>query len=126
MEEIKGIIDKLGINALEANTNIAGVAIVSDLGKLIIQTSNWDLTKETKTILNVIKGVPSFNLSGTDFNIVKKTTEGIIATNNSGMGHIIFAPFQGGVLVAYAMPRSDPLKALSFLKTYTMRFNSKV
>ena len=126
MEEIKAIIDELGINALETNTKIAGVAVMSNLGKVIIQTSNWDLTKETNIVLTVIKGASSFNLSGTDFNIVEKTTEGIIATNNRGMGHIIFAPFQGGVLVAYAMPRADPLKALSFLKTYTMRLNGKV
>ena len=130
MEELKGIIDDLGIDALETNLKIAGVAVVSDSGNLVIQSNNWDLTNETNTVLNVIKGdilsKVSFNLSGADFNIVEKTPEGIIGTNNSGMGHVIFATFQGGVLVAYAMPRADPLKALSFLKPYAMRLNGKI
>jgi hypothetical protein len=124
MNEIKQIVDELGIDAFEANTKIAGIAVVSDSGKLIIQTSNWDLTNQTNNILNVMKGEPSINLSGMDFNIVEKTTDGIIAT--SGMGHVLFTPFQGGVLVAFAMPKADTLKALSFLKSYTMRLSGKL
>lgn len=124
MDEIKQIIDELGIDAFEANIKIAGLAVVSDSGKLIIQTSNWDLTKQTNNILNVIRGEPSINLSGMDFNIVEKTTEGIIAS--SGMGHVLFASFQGGVLVAFAMPKADTIKALTFLKNYAMRLNGKL
>ncbi|UCD01886.1 MAG: hypothetical protein JSV23_02375 [Promethearchaeota archaeon] len=126
MEELKKIIDELGINALETNMKIAGVAVVSDSGNLIFQTENWDLTNHTDMVLNVIKGNRSFVLSNTEFSVVESTTEGIIGTNNSGMGHVIFVPFQGGVLVSYAMPQADPPKALSFLKTYAMRLNGKV
>lgn len=126
MEELKKIIDELGINALETNMKIAGVAVVSDSGNLIFQTENWDLTNHTDMVLNVIKGDRSFVLSNTEFSVVESTTEGIIGTNNSGMGHVIFVPFQGGVLVSYAMPQADPPKALSFLKTYAMRLNGKV
>ncbi|KKM90317.1 hypothetical protein LCGC14_1239790, partial [marine sediment metagenome] len=39
---------------------------------------------------------------------------------------VIFVPFQGGVLVSYAMPQADPPKALTFLKTYTNELNGKV
>ena len=123
MEEIKQIIDDLGIEAFESNTKIAGLAVVSDSGKLIIQTSNWDLTKHTNSILNVMKGEPSINLSGMDFNIIEKAP-GKIGT--SEMGHVLFVPFQGGVLVAFAMPRADTFKALSFLKPYAMRLNGKL
>jgi len=126
MDEIKKIIDELGITALETNIKIAGVAVVSDSGNIVFQTDNWDLTNQTNIILNVIKGDRSFVLNDGEFSVVETTTEGIIGTNDSGMGHVIFAPFQGGVLVSYAMPQADPPKALAFLKSYAMRLNGRV
>jgi len=126
MDEIKKIIDELGITALETNIKIAGVAVMSDSGNIVFQTDNWDLTNQTNIILNVIKGDRSFVLNDGEFSVVETTTEGIIGTNDSGMGHVIFAPFQGGVLVSYAMPQADPPKALAFLKSYAMRLNGKV
>jgi ribonuclease HIII len=126
MDEIKNLIDELGIDALETNIKIAGVAVVSDSGKLILQTSNWDLSNQTHFILNVIKGDRSFIFNDIEFSVVKTTTEGIIGTNESGMGHILFAPFQGGVLVSYALPQADPPKALSFLKSFAVKLNGKL
>ena len=126
MDEIKKIIDELGIDALESNTKIAGVAVVSDSGNIVYQTDNWDLTNQTNVILNVMKGDRSFVLNDGEFSVVETTTEGIIGTSDSGRGHIIFVPFQGGVLVSYAMPQADPPKALTFLKTFAMRLNGKV
>ena len=126
MDEIKKIIDELGIISLETNIKIAGVAVVSDSGNIVFQTSNWDLTNQTNIILNVIKGDSSFVLNDLEFTVVETTTEGIVGTNDNGMGHIILTPFQGGVLVSYAMPQADPPKALSFLKNFAMRLNGKV
>ncbi len=126
MDEIIKFVDELGIAALEANTKIAGIAVMSDSGNLVFQTENWDLTNQTNFISNVIKGDRSFVFNNVEFTVVETTTEGIIGTNDSGMGHGIFAPFQGGVLVAYALPQADPTKVLSFLKTYAMRLNGKV
>jgi len=126
MDEIKKIVDEIGIAALEANTKIAGIAVVSDSGNLVLQTENWDLTNQTDFIFNVIKGDSSFVFNNVEFSVVENTTEGFIGTNDNGMGHVIFSPFQGGVLVAYAMPQADPTKALSFLKTFTMRLNGKI
>ena len=126
MSEIKNFIDDLGIAALEANTKIASLAVVSDSGKVVIQTDNWDLTNQANNILNVIKGDRSFVLNNLEFSVIETTTEGIVSTSDSGMGHVIFAPFQGGVLVSYAMPQADPIIAFSFLKNYAMRLNGKV
>jgi len=123
MNEIKNIIDELGIAALESNIKIAGVAVVSDSGKIIQQTSNWDLTHQTQIIQNVIKGDNSFVINGTKFSIINSTEEGIIGTNENGMGHILIMPFQGGVLVSYAMPQADLSQALSFLKVYAMKMD---
>lgn len=126
MDEIKKIVDEIGIAALEANTKIAGIAVVSDSGNLVLQTENWDLTNQTDFIFNIIKGDSSFVFNNVEFSVVENITEGFIGTNDNGMGHVIFSPFQGGVLVAYAMPQADPTKALSFLKTFTMRLNGKI
>jgi len=126
MDEIKKIIDELGIAALETNIKIASVAVVSDSGTIIFQTDNWDLSNQTNNILNAIKGANSFVFNNIKFSVVESTPEGIISTNNDGMGHIIITPFQGGVLVSYAMPQADPPKALSFLRTFVMRLKGKV
>lgn len=126
MDEIKNIIEDLGINALESSIKIAAIAVVSDSGDIVFQTDNWDLTNHTDIILNVIKGDRSFVLNNVEYSVVETTTEGIVGTNYDGMGHVIFAPFQGGVLVSYAMPRADTTKALSLLKNYAMRLNGKV
>jgi len=126
MDEIKNIIDELGIAALETSIKIAAVAVVSDSGKMVFQTENWDLTNQTNIILHVIKEDRSFVLSNVKYSVVENTTEGIIGTNDSGMGHIIIVPFQGGVLVSYAMPQANPPKALLFLKNFAMRLNGKL
>ena len=126
MDEIKKIIDELGITALETNIKIASVAVVSDAGTILFQTENWDLTNHMNNILNAIKGARSFVFNNLEFSVVETTPEGIIGTNNDGMGHVIIAPFQGGILVSYAMPQANPPKVLSFLKTFAMRLNGKV
>ena len=126
MDKIKTIIDDLGIAALEGNINLAALAVISDSGKLINQTENWDLTNQEDIILNVIKGSNSFVLSNVEYSVMDATPEGIIGSSVSGMGHILIVPFQGGVLVSYAMPQADPPKALAFLKTFVVKLNGKV
>jgi hypothetical protein len=126
MDEVKNIIDDLGIAAFEASMQIAGFAVISDGGEVVYQTSNWDLTNETHIISNLVEGASSFVLSGGNFSVVDKTADGIVATSDSGMGHVLFVPFQGGVLVSYAMPGADPTKIISFLKPVAMNLTGKV
>lgn len=125
MDEIKNIIDDLGIAAFEASMQIAGFAVVSDSGNVIYQTDNWDLTNQTHIISNLINGDSSFVLNDGKFTVVETTTDGIVGTSDSGMGHVLFVPFQGGVLVSYAMPGADPLKLISYLKPFAMKLNGK-
>lgn len=126
MDDIKNFIDDLGIAAFEANIKIAGLAVVSNKGSVIFQTDNWDLKKQVSSILNIVKGEKKIVLNGNTFAVNEINSEGIIATSNSGMGHIIFALFQGGVLVSYAMPQANPSNALNFLKMYATRLNGKI
>ena len=126
MEEVKSIIDDLGNDALEASVKIASAAVLSDLGDIIYQTSNVDLTNQTHLISELINGAQSFILNDLKFSVASVTDEGIIASNDMGMGHILLVPFQGGVIISYAMPGADTTKALIFLKTYALRLNGKV
>ncbi|MFX0006228.1 MAG: hypothetical protein ACFFA7_05040 [Promethearchaeota archaeon] len=126
MDDIKNIVDDIGIAALEASINLAAVAIIADSGKLIIQTENWDLTNQTNIILNAKKGDTSFTLNKVEYSAVDRSSQGIIGTNPNGLGHILIVPFEGGMLVSYAMPQADTSKALNFLKTYTPMLNGKI
>ena len=84
------------------------------------------LTNQTHVITELINGAQSFVLNNLEFVVESVTDEGIIATNKMGMGHGLFVPFQGGVLVAYAMPGADTTKCLSFLQKYSSKLNGKV
>ncbi|MFX1274967.1 MAG: hypothetical protein ACFFBP_03805 [Promethearchaeota archaeon] len=124
--KIKKIVEDLGIDAFESNVKIAGIAVVSDSGNLVYQTENFDLKNQMDEVMNVIKGGSSLTLSNSEFIVVVSSSEGVIATNDKGMGHIIFAPFQGGILVSYAMPNADPSKVLTFLKNNVNKLNGKL
>lgn len=126
MEEIKKIIEDLGNDSLESNMHLAGIALVSDSMDLVFQTTNWDLHDLQTAISSMIEGDSSFILNDTEFNIIEKTSEGIIATNPNGRGYVLFVPFQGGVLLSYAMPQADPKRGLEFLKKYAKKLNGKV
>jgi len=126
MEEVKSIIDDLGNDALEKSIKIAGAAVVSDSLEIVYQTSNFDLTNQTHVISELVNGAKSIVLNSLEFVVESKTNDGIIATNNMGMGHGLFVPFQGGVLVAYAMSGADTSSALTFLKTYSLKLTGKV
>ncbi len=126
MNDIKNFVEDLGIVAFEANIKIAGIAVMSDLGRIVFQTTNWDLIDQTKAILDLIKGLNSIVLSGQTFQVIERNSNGIIAKSESGMGSLIFAPFQGGSLISYAMPQTDLVKALDFLKNYAVKLKGKV
>ncbi|MFX1297283.1 MAG: hypothetical protein ACFFD2_20820 [Promethearchaeota archaeon] len=126
MDDIKKFIEELGITSFESNMKIASIAVVSDSGDLVYQTDNWDLTNQTDTILNVMKGERIFVLNNFSFSVIETTPEGIVGANDSGMGYVIFAPFQGGVLLSYVMAKADPIKALHFLKNYGIKLNGKL
>lgn len=126
MDEIKRVIEELGINAFENNIKIAGIGLLSNLGDIVFQTENWDLNNQTSNIMSAINGDKLINLNNITFSVVESTSEGIIGTSKSGLGHIIIVPFQEGVLVSYALPQADPPRVLAFLKNYAMQLNGKV
>jgi hypothetical protein len=87
VEKIKKIIGKLSVAALEEDTKIAGVAVISKSGKVVYQTENFDLTNQENIILNVLNGESSFRLSNYRYTVTETFSEGIIAENDGGMGY---------------------------------------
>ncbi len=105
---VEKIIDEL----LDADENIGGIAVISDNGSIISQTENWDLTAEAQNIINTVKGGSSITLLGIKYMVVENTPERVIGTNVTGKGHIIIAPFEGGLLVTFIIPQAGPRDAL--------------
>jgi len=126
MEDIKKIMEELGIESLEKNINLAGLVIVNESQEVIYQTSNWDLPDLQGALSDIKKGEDSFKLNTLDFKIVEESSEGIIATNLNGMGHILYVPIQGAILLSYAMPQADPKKAIEFLKQFSKKLKGKI
>lgn len=126
MEKIKEIIEDLSVAALEENTKIAGASVISDSGKVIYQTENFDLRNQGNNLINVMKGESSFFLNNDRYTIIESSSDGIIAENDGGMGFLIITPFQGGFLVAYSLPGSNTRKNLSFLKSFGNKIENKL
>ena len=124
VEKIKKIVGELSVAALEEDTKIAGVAVISESGKVVYQTENFDLTNQENIILNVLNGESSFRLSNYRYTVTEPFSEGIIAENDGGIGYIIIAPFQGGSLVAYSLSGSNTRKNLSFLKKFANKIEN--
>ena len=126
MSDIKEIIDDIGIAALENNIKIAALAIISNSGKIIHQTENFDLSTQVNILLSAMKGTKSIKINDQEYLLEGTPSEGIIGTNSKGMGYLILVPFQGGALVSYALPQTEPTKALSFLNNFTDKLNGQV
>jgi hypothetical protein len=126
MSEIKGIIDDIGILALENNIKIAALAVISNSGKLIHQTENFDLENKANILIGALKEEKSIKINDSEFIFEGNSSEGLIGTNKGGIGYLILVPFEGGVLVSYALPQAEPTKALSFLKTYVAKLDGNL
>lgn len=124
MSEIEKIIDEL----VELEWyKVAAVTVMSSVGNIIYQVgSNWDLSSESKNILDTLNRGTSLILTGLEFNVVYNTPEAIIGKNNAGKGHVILAPFKGGILVCYILPRADPRNSLMNIQNTALKLNGKV
>jgi len=126
MKEIKSIVDDIGIEAFESNTNIAALAVVSDDGKLIYQTKNWDVANDLQSILDAVKGEKTIILSQSEYDIIETHPNGLIGKNSAGKGYIFILFFEGGILLSYALPQANPSVCFSFLSSKVESLNGKI
>ncbi|MEM3564951.1 MAG: hypothetical protein QXR19_17110 [Candidatus Jordarchaeaceae archaeon] len=83
MVEINNLMEEIANASLEKNTKIASLALVSDTGKIVYQTKNWDLSNQTKTILDVVKGNKEFVLNNVKFSVTSSDPTRIVGINKS-------------------------------------------
>lgn len=63
MVEINNLMEEIANASLEKSMKFALLALVSDTGKVVYQTKNWDLSDQTKIILDVVRGNKEFVLT---------------------------------------------------------------
>jgi hypothetical protein len=119
--DINKLMKEIADAALEKNTKIASLALVADTGKLVYQTKNWDLSNQTKTILDVVKGNKEFVLNTLRFSVISTDPTKMVGVNKSGMGAVLILTCKGGLLISYVMPGARPEGALNFLGQYVKK-----
>lgn len=112
---------------IDEEPNVGGAAVIANDGTLLFQTDNWDLTSDVQNILDTIKeGASSILLLGLKYMIVENTPERVIGTNITGKGHVIFAPFDGGVLATYILPQVGPRDALFNVQSFAQKVQKEI
>ena len=124
MNEIKKLIDDMGIYSFENSMKIAGLAVLSDSGEISYQTENWDLSGYQDIFFSAFKGINSIEYNNLEFLIERVSEDSIIGASTQGMGYIIGVSFKGGILLCYALPGGNSNNILAFLKTYTFQFQN--
>ncbi|MEM3585905.1 MAG: hypothetical protein QXO71_01170 [Candidatus Jordarchaeaceae archaeon] len=123
MVEINNLMEEIANASLEKNTKIASLALVSDTGKVVYQTKNWDLSNQTKIILDVVRGNKEFVLNNVKFSILSTDPARIVGVNKGGMGAVLILKCKGGFLISYVMPKASTEVALNFLEQYVKKIN---
>lgn len=109
-EEVRSALEGI----LEINENIYGVAMVDGKGKVLAQTSNWDLNEDAKGFVaawNANQG--SVSILGVRYVVVENTPERLIATNATGKGHVIGITAGQAKIIIYINPAIGPTQVLN-------------
>ncbi len=121
MTNLISLMEDIANAAFETNVKIASLGLISKSGQILYQTKNWDLSTQTKVILDVVKGNKKMVLNSLPLTVTSTDPTRIVATNNMGMGSIVILPFQSGILVSYVMPGANPDAAIDFLVPYAKK-----
>jgi len=105
VDQIVAIVNEL----LSSNENITAAAVLTNDGRVIYQTDNWDVTGDVAGLLSAWREkAASISIQGIKYSVLQATEERLIATNVSGLGHIILSTAQyRGILLVYVAPQGD-------------------
>lgn len=121
MEKFKSILEDLSNESLENKINLASIAILGNSGKLIYQTENWDISKDTQEILNLFDKKGSITINNMKFNVTSIDSNGITTTSEVGMGYLLFAKIGNGYIASYALPGGNPARGLEIIQKFSDR-----
>ncbi|NVM28323.1 MAG: hypothetical protein HWN65_05735 [Candidatus Helarchaeota archaeon] len=101
---------------MQMDPSITAVTAVNASGAIVMQTQNWDLTPDLRTIMGVWQGGGgSLNIQGIKYICLEATPERLVGTNVQGQGHIVGMKVGNGALIAYVSPQGEPRGALSVM-----------
>ncbi|WXG40269.1 MAG: profilin family protein [Candidatus Freyarchaeum deiterrae] len=102
-------VDSIIIQLQGKNPNVTAVAIISLEGQVMWQTSNWNVVDDAPNLIAAWRDkAPSILVQGIKYSTLSATDERLVATNISGMGHIIMATARyRALLMAYVTPQGD-------------------
>ncbi|MHA1580231.1 MAG: profilin family protein [Candidatus Freyarchaeota archaeon] len=91
------------------NPNITAIAILTLDGQVMYQTNNWNVVQDAPNLIAAWREkAPSIYVQGIKYSTLSATDERLVATNVSGMGHIIMATARyRALLMAYVTPQGD-------------------
>jgi hypothetical protein len=112
---------------LDINENIYGVAMVDGNGKVLAQTSNWDLKKDAPGFVTAwSSNQGSVSLLGIRYIIVENTPERLIGTNATGKGHVIGVTAGPAKIIIYINPAIGPTQVLNDVFMAGLRIGKKL
>jgi hypothetical protein len=105
MPEDSATIDYFVRDLMATNPTIMALTYMNDNGNIIYQTSNWDISSDTISVLNAWRQqTPSVVVQGIKYSVLQCTPERLVSTNILGQGHIVASSERSRVLLAYVTP----------------------
>ncbi len=94
---------------IQTNPQITAVAVMESNGAVVYQTENWDISSESKKVVEAWRGKSTFiMLQGVKYSMLQCTEERLISTNIKKQGHLVGAitPDQKYV-ISYTIPEGN-------------------
>ncbi len=94
---------------IQSNPQITAVAVCDENGTVTYQTENWDISSESKKVIEAWRGKSTFiMLQGVKYSTLQCTDERLISTNIKKQGHLVGAitPDKKYVL-SYTIPEGN-------------------
>ena len=105
MPEDSATIDYYVRDLINTNPTIMALTYMNDNGNIIYQTSNWDISSDTISVLNAWRQqTSSVVVQGIKYSVLQCTPERLVSTNILGQGHIVASSERNRVLIAYVTP----------------------
>jgi len=111
----------------ESNPKLQAFAVCKD-GRIIWQTSNWDLVTEAQDLAQAAESAaPSVRANGLKYSRISSSPESYLGVSGGNKGHFLMALVQGETWVmAWASADSIPELAIIDLSRTAIRLAGKV
>ncbi|OLS13863.1 MAG: hypothetical protein RBG13Loki_2540 [Promethearchaeota archaeon CR_4] len=94
---------------IQSNPQLTAVAVCDTNGAILYQTENWDISSESKKVIDAWKARTTFvMLQGVKYSMLQCTEERLISTNIKKQGHLVGAMTPDKkFVVGYTIPEGN-------------------